>query len=65
VAALVESFVASVGCGVGERRNKNYKGEREKVMVATLPLERSWVDGDDGGQVGGDVVSVSVGEGRK
>jgi hypothetical protein len=54
VEALVESFVAGVGCGVGERRNKNYRGEREKVMVAALPLVRSWVDGDDGGQVGGD-----------
>lgn len=50
----MESFVASVGSGVEERRNKNYRGEREKVVVVALPLVRSWVDGDDGDQVGGD-----------
>jgi len=27
--------------------------EREEVVVAAPPLMRSWVGGDDGGQVGG------------
>jgi hypothetical protein len=55
-AALVESFMAGVGCGVKEREETKIaeEREREEVTVAALPLMRSWVDGDDSGQAGGD-----------
>jgi lipoate-protein ligase B len=57
---LVESFVAIVGCGMKEREETKIaeEREREEVTVATLPLVRSRVDRDGGGQAGGD------GEGR-
>jgi len=51
-----EVMVARVGCGKKkkelQRREKSWKEKREKVMVATLPLMRSWVDGNCGGKVG-------------
>jgi hypothetical protein len=34
-----------------QRREKGWKEKREKVMMAALPLVRSWVDGNDGGKV--------------
>ena len=57
--------------GEGERRNKNYRGEREEVTATALLLVRSWVDGYDCRQVDGDgggdvdVVAANVEEGRK
>jgi hypothetical protein len=48
--------MAGVGCGVKEREETKIaeEREREEVTVAALSLVRSWVDGDDGGQAGGD-----------
>ena len=54
--ASAEVMVAGVGCGRKkkklQRREKGWKEKREKVMVAALPLVRSWVDGNDGGKAG-------------
>ena len=42
---------------VGRRRKslqrREREREREEVVVAALPLMRSWVGGDGGGQAGG------------
>jgi hypothetical protein len=51
---------ATVEVGVGyerkkkrlQRREKGWKEKRERVAVASLPLVRSWVDGNDGGKAG-------------
>ena len=54
--ASAEVMVARVSCGRKkkklQRREKGWKEKREKVMVAALPLVRSWVDGNDGGKAG-------------
>ena len=55
--ASAEVMVARVGCGRKKKkscrvREKGWKEKREKVMVAALPLVRSWVDGNDGGKAG-------------
>jgi len=48
--------MAGVGCGVKEREETKIAEEREKGGHggSALPLVRSWVDGDDGSQAGGD-----------
>jgi len=49
-------MVVRVGCGRKkrklQRKEKCWKEKREKVMVAALPLIRSWVDGNYGGKAG-------------
>jgi hypothetical protein len=60
--ALAEVMVAEVGCRrkkkTLQQREKSWKEKREKVTVAALPLVRSWVDGNEGGNP---VVEVEVG----
>jgi hypothetical protein len=51
-AKLEERVVAGVSCGKKEKKLAEER-EREDVVVAALPLMRSWVGGDGGGQAGG------------
>jgi hypothetical protein len=55
-AKLEERVVAGVSCGKKEKKlaeEREREREREEVVVAALPLMRSWVGGDGGGQAGG------------
>jgi hypothetical protein len=51
-AKLEERVVPGVSCGKKEKKLAEER-EREDVVVAALPLMRSWVGGDGGGQAGG------------
>jgi len=53
-AKLEERVVPGVNCGKKEKMlAEEREREREEVVVAALPLMRSWVGGDGGGQLGG------------